>query len=222
MRYNKVMSTEEQFNKPFYTYSDYKNWPDDERWEIIEGEAFQMSPAPGTKHQEMVVEMTRQIANFLEGKDCSVFSGPVDVFLPARGESEDETSTVVQPDLAVVCDKSKITERGIKGPPDIMIEVLSPYGRKRDLLYKLHAYEKTGVREYWIVHDFDRILYRYTQVDGGTGAAYGRPNLYNVSSEKLTSPILPGFKLDLLKVFGPEPEIVSEPSPAGLNRGNNS
>lgn len=207
------MSNPLQSKKDYFTYSNYKNWPDEERWEIIDGEAYNMSPAPGRTHQKMVIEIASQFHNFLEGKPCEVFTGPFDIFLPADGESEDETSTVVQPDISVICDESKLSEKGCTGAPDIIIEVVSPYGRSRDQVKKMYTYEKKGIREYWIVHSIDKLMWRYARISDAPGADYGRPEIFD-NSGKPKSDILPGFELDLMKVFGPEPEIVHQPSPA--------
>jgi Uma2 family endonuclease len=98
-----------------YTYSDYLTWPDDERWELIEGVAYDMSPAPSTKHQRIVWKVTGQIYNYLEGhKGCHGFTSPTDVVL--------DEHNVVQPDVFVVCDKAKIGEDNIKGAPDLIID----------------------------------------------------------------------------------------------------
>ena len=86
-----------------YTYGDYRTWPEDERWELIEGTAWNMSPAPGRFHQKISIEFSAIIRNFLRGKDCEVYAAPFDVLLPALGEEEeDEVTTVVQPDISVI------------------------------------------------------------------------------------------------------------------------
>ena len=162
------MSTPSHSEKEFFTYADYKLWPDEERWEIIDGEPYNMSPdawpsrsqsdrpgpAPGVTHQKVLGEIYRQIHNFLEDK-------PFDVFLPEPGESEDETSTVVQPDISVICDEAKLSEKGCTGPPELVIEVVSPSGASRDQIKKRRLYEKKGVAEYWIVHPSDKLLWKY-------------------------------------------------------------
>jgi Uma2 family endonuclease len=134
------MSNPLESKNDYFTYADYKNWPDDERWEIIDGEAYSMSPSPGRTHQQMVGEIATQLANFLEDKPCEVYAGLFDVFLPTEGESEDETSTVVQPDISIICDESKLSEKGCTGAPDIIIEVVSPYGRTRDQVKKMKVF----------------------------------------------------------------------------------
>ncbi|MBI9106269.1 MAG: Uma2 family endonuclease [Spirochaetales bacterium] len=207
------MSTHREPKNNYFTYSDYKKWPDEERWEIIDGEAYKMSPAPGRTHQKMVVEIARQFGNFLEDKPCEVYSGPFDIFLPAADEDEDQTSTIVQPDISIICDELKLSEKGCTGAPDIVIEVVSPYGKTRDQVKKLYTYEKKGVGEYWIVHSIDKLMWKYARTSDAPAADYGRPEIFDNSGRPKSS-ILPGFELDLMKVFGPEPEVVSQPSPA--------
>ena len=110
-----------------WTYTDYLTWPEGERWELINGVAYNMSPAPSRRHQELSGELFRQIANHLKGKQCKVYDAPFDVRLSTAGnESDNYIDTVVQPDIVVVCDPSKLDERGCKGAPDIVIEISSP------------------------------------------------------------------------------------------------
>jgi Uma2 family endonuclease len=130
-----------------YTYADYCTWDDGERWELIEGVPYAMSPAPLRKHQRISVELLGQLHTFLKGKPCQVFHAPFDVRLNANEEDD----TVVQPDIVVVCDASKLDERGCKGTPDLVIEILSPSTARIDKLLKFNVYERAGVREYWMV-----------------------------------------------------------------------
>jgi Uma2 family endonuclease len=137
-----------------YTYSDYYLWDDDERWELIDGEAYAMAPAPNMGHQGISGEIHRQIANFLRGKTCRVFHAPFDVRLNA--DTYDDT--VVQPDLVIVCDRSKLDIRGCKGVPDMVIEILSPSSARHDRVLKFHTYQRAGVREYWLVDPESRTV----------------------------------------------------------------
>jgi len=130
-----------------FTYADYESWDDENRYELIDGVAYMMS-APSTAHQSILGEFYRQLANFLVGKSCKVFLSPYDVCLTGLGDEDD---TVVQPDILVVCDDSKIDKKRCNGAPDMVIEILSPSTSKRDLFIKLEKYENAGVREYWIV-----------------------------------------------------------------------
>ena len=130
-----------------FTYADYEGWDDENRYELIDGIAYMMA-APTTAHQSILGELHRQFANYLKGKQCRVFLAPYDVCLNGLG---DEDYTVVQPDVLVVCDESKIDKKRCNGAPDMTIEILSPSTSKRDLFLKLEKYQLAGVREYWIV-----------------------------------------------------------------------
>ena len=110
-----------------YTYGDYRQWPNDERWEIIDGVAWNMSPAPNRNHQSILTQLLKEIAVYLEDKECKVYPAPFDVLLPEEGEDDERSvSTVVQPDISVICDRSKLTYKGCTGSPDWIVEILSP------------------------------------------------------------------------------------------------
>ena len=109
-----------------FTYADYRQWPADERWELIDGVAYAMAPAPTISHQTLAGQLFRQIDEALDGAPRRALIAPVDVLLPTPEETEDRTTTVVQPDILVVCDPKKITEPNVRGAPDWIIEVLSP------------------------------------------------------------------------------------------------
>lgn len=124
-----------------FTYQDYMAWPDQERWEIIHGEAFAMTPAPSTRHQMISRNLLWGIGEFKSSLGfCQVFTAPTDVVLDER--------TVVQPDLFIVCDKAKVTPKSIQGPPDLVIEIVSRATAFKDTVIKKHLYEEFGVAEY--------------------------------------------------------------------------
>jgi len=125
-----------------YTYKDYIKWNDSEDWEIINGEAYAMAPSPITKHQSVSGNIFFEIKQYLKGKPCKIYS-ELDVVL-----SEEN---IVKPDIIIVCDKEKITEKNIKGSPDMVVEILSPSTAIKDKTIKLELYKKYGVKEYWIV-----------------------------------------------------------------------
>ncbi len=136
--------------KERYTFADYLTWDENERIEIIGGEAFLMA-APSSKHQEISMEISRQLANFLVGKPCRVYPAPFNVRLFEKdGDAPEDVDTVVEPDISVICDRSKIDARGCKGAPDLIVEILSPSSLRNDRLVKLRLYQRAGVREYWI------------------------------------------------------------------------
>ncbi len=165
-----------------YTYADYRTWPEDVRYELVDGAAYLMSPAPSVDHQTLAFEVGRQLGNALEGHSCRVLMAPVDVLLSRADQadqSDDAVDTVVQPDVLVVCDPQKVTPRGIRGVPDWVLEVISPASASHDQIIKLAAYERAGVREYWLAHPADRVLTIY-RLDG---SAYGRPQIVELSGE---------------------------------------
>jgi Uma2 family endonuclease len=181
-----------------YTFADYLQWTGDARWELIDGVAYNMTPAPSRRHQKISGELFLQFGLFLRGKRCEAYDAPFDVRLPKPGESDETTSTVVQPDLVVVCDPSKLDDRGCKGAPDLVIEILSPDSVARDQKEKFLLYEQAGVLEYWLVHPTDRIV---TVFHRGADGAYGRPAVYT-PGERIRVGVLPELEIDLAAVFG--------------------
>ena len=137
--------------KDSFAFSDFLTWETDERMEIIHGEVFMMA-APGTSHQLISGEIFRQLANFLDGKNCRAIAAPFAVRLFEKdGDAPKDVDTVVEPDISVICDRNKLDKHGCKGAPDLIIEILSPSTQRHDQLVKLNLYQRAGVREYWIV-----------------------------------------------------------------------
>ena len=192
-----MASPQPQTSKRF-SYADYLRWPEGERWELIDGESFAMSPAPTRRHQAISRELERQIANHLVGRGCEVYDAPFDVRLPDSATAVDEgTWTVVQPDIAVICDKSRLDERGCRGAPDWMVEILSPESAQRDLREKLALYERHGVREYWVVDSSQQVVLVFRL---GQGSGYGKPIVFG-PRDKAASVVLPELAIDLEAVF---------------------
>lgn len=173
------------------TYADYLTWPDDERWEIIDGEAYAMTPAPTTKHQRISRELGRIVVSFFHGKSCEPFIAPTDVVL-------DETN-IVQPDILVVCDPSKITEKNIQGAPDLVVEILSPATSIKDRREKRQLYERFGVREYIMIDPYGEAAERFTLDE----KRYGAPDIFNWD-ELFRSSAFPELTLPLWEIFGKE------------------
>ena len=147
--YSKV---EEPDSSITYTYADYLQWKFEERLELFRGKVFKLS-APNTKHQDISRNILVPIALFLKKKPCKVFAAPFDVRLPVKNKKkDDEITTVVQPDICVICDETKIDSRGCCGAPDLMVEILSPGNSKKEIRLKYELYEEAGVKEYWIVN----------------------------------------------------------------------
>ncbi|KRT14737.1 restriction endonuclease [Pedobacter ginsenosidimutans] len=180
-----------------YSYSNYLNWLFPERVELIKGKIFKMSPAPSRVHQEVAGNIFLKLGNFLDGKLCKVYSAPFDVRFPKESKADKDVYTVLQPDICVICDKSKLDARGCIGAPDLVVEVLSPGNTKMELLNKYKVYEEFGVKEYWVVSQSDQSILIYTLNDSGKF----QPSKIFTHSEKITSSVLPGFELELDDVF---------------------
>lgn len=178
-----------------YRYADYLGWPDDVRYELIDGIAWLMTPAPTRRHQELVGELYFQVREALEGRPCRAYVAPFDVRLPRRNEADADVDTVVQPDVLVVCDPAKLDDRGLRGAPDWVIEVLSPATAGHDQTRKLAAYERAGVPEVWLVHPSDLVLTIYRLEDG----RYGRPLIQEF--EGVTPSLLDGVAIDWPRVL---------------------
>lgn len=156
-----------------HTYGEYLSWPDDVRYELVDGRAYLRYPAPGLVHQDVAGELYRQVANQLAGKPCRAFIAPVDVRFPQAGQGNDDVDTVLQPDVFVVCDESKLDRQGVCGAPDWVVEVLSPTTASHDQIRKRRIYERSGVPEFWLIHPLDRVLTIYRLV----GGEYGKPEI---------------------------------------------
>lgn len=141
-----------------YTLADVLTWDENDRTEIIGGEAFMMA-TPSRIHQKISFEIGRQLGNYLEGKKCEVYPAPFGVRLFEKdGDAPDKVDTIVEPDLSVICDRNKLDKYGCKGAPDLVVEVLSPATQRHDRLVKLNLYQRAGVREYWIVNPEDQTV----------------------------------------------------------------
>jgi Uma2 family endonuclease len=175
-----------------HTYADYLTWPAGGREELIDGVAYvKEPPAPSRCHQELVGALYLQVSLALEGKACRVYVAPFDVRLPKSGEADEQIETVVQPDVLVVCDLRKLDQRGMRGAPDWLAEVLSPSTAGHDQILKLPVYERAGVREVWLVHPADRTVTVYRLEDG----RYERPVVLEMKGRTALS-ALPGVSID--------------------------
>jgi len=186
-----------------FSYADYCKWTDDGRWELIGGVEYDMSPAPSRIHQKLSGELFVRIYNVLKDRECDVYAAPFDVRLPDYAEaSDEEISTVVQPDIVVVCDESKLDARGCMGAPDLVIEILSPYTAAKDLKIKRDLYEKHGVREYWLIHPTDQTFMVYCL---SQDKQYAKAEIY-ASQDIVESKVIAGLKIALTDLFGLPPE----------------
>ncbi len=179
-----------------YTYADYLTWPEDERWEIIDGIPY-MQATPTPLHQDILGELLRQIANYLTDKPCKIYPAPFCVRLPQDEKNEQDVKNVVEPDISIICDKSKIDDKGCNGAPDMIIEIISSSSIKKDRIIKFNKYEKASVKEYWIVEPDQKIISVFILEDNLT---YGRPKLYS-DEDKITVSIFPDLTINLNEIF---------------------
>jgi Uma2 family endonuclease len=155
-----------------HTYADYLAWSRSYGDELVDGTAYvREPPSPSWSHQTIVVELVGQIAAALKDRSSQVVAAPLDVRLPKSMEEDEQTDTVVQPDVLIVSDPRKVDERGVRGAPDWIAEVLSPGTARHDQFVKLPAYERAGVREVWLINPVDRTVAIYLLEAGH----YGRP-----------------------------------------------
>ncbi|ATA73743.1 restriction endonuclease [Capnocytophaga sp. H4358] len=178
-----------------YTYADYLLWRFEERVELLKGKIFKMSPAPSLKHQRISLNITLFLGNYFKNQKCQLFVAPFDVRLPKKEEKGDNIHTVVQPDLCVICDESKLDERGCIGAPDLIIEILSPGNSKKEMKNKFELYQESGVEEYWIVNPTDENILVNVLEDGKYRI------LKPVVDEYITSVKFPELKIHTSDIF---------------------
>lgn len=178
-----------------YSYADYLRWDFEEIVELIKGKVFTKPPAPNRRHQEVSGNIVGSLFNFLRNQPCQVYSAPFDVRF-SRNPEFSKIDSVVQPDISVICDLSKLDDRGCFGAPDLIVEIISPGNSRVELQNKYDLFEEFGVREYWIVHPTDCSLLIYTLVDGRF-----QPSRLFTSGDQITSTVLAGFSLDLEEIL---------------------
>ena len=207
---NMMITSIEQLNPDkIYSFRDYRTWQFKERVELIKGKIFKMTPAPSLSHQQISAGLFREVSIYLKNKSCQVFHAPFDVRLPRKGEKE--IFTVVQPDICVVCDESKLDERGCLGAPDLVIEITSPSSANKDLHEKYELYEEAGVKEYWVVFPMEGTISVFLLSEENKFVPV-KPYTF---IDQLTSKAIPGLKIALTEVF---PKKLQEPEePYGEN-----
>ena len=186
-----------------FTYADYLTWNFKERIELIRGKIFKMSPAPTITHQRISGNIGLQFATYLKGEPCECFFAPIDVRLNGKlfrkkKRRDDEITTVVQPDIIVVCDPEKLKDsRSVDGAPDLVVEILSPGNTRTETKYKFDLYEENGVLEYWVVYPEYQQIYVYLLNEQDV---YGKPVIYE-ANENISSVVLKGLSIPMNDLF---------------------
>ena len=186
--------------KKQYTYADYLTWLDGKTRELINGFIQKMSPAPRLEHAEINKNIYWHFESIVRKNKvrCKVFFAPFDVRFPKQGEiSDDKIDTVVQPDICVICDLSKLDYRGCCGAPDMIVEILSPSTTKKDVFDKFALYEVSGVKEYWIVHPKDKAVSVFLLQENGK---YNSGITYEMEG-KIPIYIFDNYQIDLNDIF---------------------
>lgn len=175
-----------------HTYADYLVWSATSGNEVIDGIAYvREPPSPSRLHQEIVLELGHQIVASLRGKPGRAYVAPFDVRLPKHSGADDQIDTVVQPDVFIVCDPQKLDDRGMRGAPDWVAEVLSPSTAHYDRTIKLSAYERAGVPEVWLIDPADRTV----TIHRAAGGRYGQPVVLELRGRTAIT-VVPGVSID--------------------------
>lgn len=199
-----MRASEKQKLPDSFTWADYLQWPENKRFEIIEGLVYDMTPAPGTIHQETLLNLATIFKAFLADGKCRVFIAPFDVRLVEKKENERTCSNVVQPDISIICDSKKIDEKGCVGSPDLIVEILSPSTASKDQVKKKRLYERHGVKEYWLIHPTERYAHIYVLKNG----KYEFIGVFD-DEATLESQIFPGLAVQFAEIL-PALKVVKE------------
>jgi Uma2 family endonuclease len=195
---NEFSKVEEPDPSLSYTYADYLKWNFEERLELIRGQIFKMSPAPSPHHQRISGNIYIVFRKVLKNKKCIPYQAPFDVRLPSKsGQKDNQITTVVQPDLCVICDETKIDNRGCNGAPDLVIEILSPGNSHKEVKLKFELYEEAGAKEYWVVHPAEETVAVFLLNEKGH---YNGATLYT-HGDKIASGAIPGLIIKVKDIF---------------------
>ncbi|MBL7797284.1 MAG: Uma2 family endonuclease [Saprospiraceae bacterium] len=180
-----------------YTYADYLLWQFEERVELLRGKIRQMA-APSRKHQGISIRLSKPFINSLWKSPCKVYAAPFDVRLTRFNKAQNkDVTTVVQPDLCVICDPAKLDDRGCIGAPDLIVEILSPGNSRTEMKDKFELYQEAGVLEYWVVSPIERTIQVWKLNEAGIYIGL-QPN---VEGDLVTTPIIPNLEVDVTEVF---------------------
>lgn len=181
-----------------YTAADYLKWTYEGLYELIRGKVYKMSPAPTSGHQRLCVGLVGNLFQIFKGHPCEVFVSPFDVYLVQFGQDFNSAKNIVEPDICIVCDRSKIIKQGCVGAPDLVIEILSKSTSRKDLSLKFDLYEEFGVKEYWIVHPLDQTVIINVLENGKY-----RTKKPLARGEILQSELFPILNIDSEEIFQP-------------------
>jgi Uma2 family endonuclease len=184
-----------------YTYADYLTWQFSERVELIKGWIHQISPAPRRVHQKIEGVLHVKIWSFFEHGSCEVYQSPFDVrLIKNKGQKDQEINTVVQPDICVICDETKLDDAGCIGAPDLIVEILSDSTAKKDYNEKFNLYEENEVKEYWIVNPATQTIEVFSLIE----ERYHSLGLFNEKdgTKTVQGNLFPELQIELQTIFG--------------------
>jgi Uma2 family endonuclease len=183
-----------------YTFADYLTWADEIRRELMGGFIKLMTPAPSRIHQEVSKRISYDMQTYLKNKKCELYYAPFDVRLPNNHENaNDKIFTVVQPDICIICDLTKLDDKGCIGAPDMIIEISSPTNSKRDVEEKFELYQNHGVREYWVVFPYEKTVNVFLLNE--TSGKYDFKGMYAEDSKVAVNIFNGDFMIDLAEIF---------------------
>jgi len=180
-----------------YTYADYLQFDFDYMVELIRGKIFKMTPAPNRRHQSISLNLSISLGTYFKTKPCQVYAAPIDVILPIADRKRDKSHTVVQPDLCIVCNQDLLKDpNAVFGPPTLIVEILSPHTKKKDIQLKYDIYEEAGVQEYWVIMPEEELLEQFVLENG----KYQRIQTYT-KEDSIKAQVLEGLSINLEEVF---------------------
>jgi Uma2 family endonuclease len=182
-----------------YSYADYLTWKFEEALELIKGKIIPMS-APSRRHQVISRELNGLFYNYFKKNPCEFFAAPFDVRLYDKRKSvkaNQDVLTVVQPDICIICDESKLDDKGCIGAPDLVIEILSPGNSSKEMRTKKELYEENGILEYLIFDPEHETVHQFNLLESGV---YSSPVIY-INEDTMTSVVFPDLHIDLMEIF---------------------
>lgn len=191
----KIKKTSQLDFSLIYNYEQYLNWEFEERVELYKGRIYLNIQSPGRKHQEVSANLIIALGTYVVEHKLKAYFAPFDVRLFPHIDNK-EILTVVQPDICVICDISKLDEKGCLGAPELIIEILSPGNTSKEMKNKYQLYEEAGVEEYWIVDPEHEAVFVYLLKKGKFTS--DRPL---TTEDILKSKVLEGLEIDVIDIF---------------------